>query len=176
MYLPPSHCPQGRWGRTFHASSPSSGEWSGKPRGCEMSERWRTSALMFFWGVIKMMMKKKQQQWGQKINNFRRRNNILKEHEYCARRRLHDNKRISEFWSDHRSNTRTQSLGIPEKVPAVIPAAVSHFNEFQDILCALDLLLLQPHHLHLLFPVLQYPQLSFTIQQVKHLQTQFCQY
>lgn len=79
MYPPPSHCPQGRWGRTFHASSPSSGGWSGKRRGCEMSERWRTSALMFFWGVIKMMMKKKQQQRGQKINNFRRRNNILKE-------------------------------------------------------------------------------------------------
>lgn len=37
------------------------------------------------------------------------------------------------------------------------PAAVAHFYEFQDILCALDLLLLKPHNLHLLFPVLQHP-------------------
>lgn len=36
-----------------------------------------------------------------------------------------------------------------------LPAAVSHFDEFEDVLCAFHLPLLQPHHLHLLLPVLQ---------------------
>lgn len=57
-------------------------------------------------------------------------------------------------------------------VSVVIPAAVAHFYEFQDVLCALHLLLLKPHNLYLLFPVLQHPQLSFTIEQIKHLPTQ----
>lgn len=51
----------------------------------------------------------------------------------------------------------------------VLPAAVAYFDEFQDIFCAPDLLLLEPHNLNLLFPILQHPQLSFTIQQIKHL-------
>lgn len=51
----------------------------------------------------------------------------------------------------------------------LIPAAVPHFDEFQDIFCAPDLLLLEPHNLNLLFPVLQHPQLSFTVQQIEHL-------
>lgn len=59
-----------------------------------------------------------------------------------------------------------------DKVFVVLPAAVSHFYEFQDVFCALDLLLLKPHNLHLLFPVLQHPQLSFAIQQVKNLARQ----
>lgn len=54
----------------------------------------------------------------------------------------------------------------------LIPAAVAHFDEFQDIFCAPDLLLLEPHNLNLLFPVLQHPQLSFTVQQIKHLKAQ----
>lgn len=53
-----------------------------------------------------------------------------------------------------------------------LPAAVAHFYEFQDVFCALDLLLLKPHNLHLLFPVLQHPQLRFAIQQVKNLTIQ----
>lgn len=62
------------------------------------------------------------------------------------------------------------SVGTMNNRPlGVIPATVAHFYEFQHILCALDLLLLEPYNLHLLFPVLQHPQLSFTIQQVKHL-------
>lgn len=58
-----------------------------------------------------------------------------------------------------------------ESTTAVIPAAIANFDEFQDIFCALDLLFLKPHHLNLLFPILQHPQLSFTIQKVKHLTT-----
>lgn len=50
-----------------------------------------------------------------------------------------------------------------------IPAAVANFYEFQNILCALDLLFLETHNLHLLFPVLKYPQFRFAIEQVKHL-------
>lgn len=50
-----------------------------------------------------------------------------------------------------------------------LPAAVAHFDELQDIFCAPDLLLLEPHNLNLLFSILQHPQLSFTVQQIKHL-------
>ncbi len=39
----------------------------------------------------------------------------------------------------------------------LLPAAVSHFDEFQNVLCAFHLPLLQAHHLHLLLPVLQDP-------------------
>lgn len=52
------------------------------------------------------------------------------------------------------------------------PAAVAHFDELQDIFCAPDLLLLEPHHLNLLLPVLQHPQLRFAVQQIKHLPAQ----
>lgn len=55
---------------------------------------------------------------------------------------------------------------------ALIPAAVAHFDEFQNIFCAPDLLLLETHNLNLLFPILQHPQLSFTVQQIKHLTAQ----
>lgn len=55
---------------------------------------------------------------------------------------------------------------------ALIPAAVAHFDEFQNIFCAPDLLLLETHNLNLLFPILQHPQLSLTVQQIKHLTAQ----
>lgn len=45
-----------------------------------------------------------------------------------------------------------------------LPATVSHFDKFEDVLCALHLPLLQPHHLHLLLPILQDPQFSFAVQ------------
>lgn len=52
----------------------------------------------------------------------------------------------------------------PGAAPALLsPAAVSHFDELQDVLGAFDLLLLQAHHLHLLLPVLQHPQFSFAV-------------
>lgn len=38
-----------------------------------------------------------------------------------------------------------------------VPAPVSQLNEFEDVLCAFDLLLLQPNHLHLLLAILQDP-------------------
>lgn len=48
--------------------------------------------------------------------------------------------------------------------PAVLsPAAVSHFDELQDVLGAFDFLLLQAHHLHLLLSILQHPQFSFAV-------------
>ena len=54
--------------------------------------------------------------------------------------------------------------------PSRLPAAVPDLYESEDVFCALDLLLLQPHHLHLLLTVLQHPQLGLPVQQVKHLQ------
>ena len=55
---------------------------------------------------------------------------------------------------------------------ADVPAAVAYFYQFEDVFCAFDVFLLKADDLDLLFPVLQNPQLSFTVQQVKHLQTQ----
>lgn len=62
----------------------------------------------------------------------------------------------------------------PELRQVVLPAAVAHFDELQDVFCAPDLLLLEPHHLNLLLAVLQHPQLSLTVQQVKHLRAPQC--
>lgn len=73
-----------------------------------------------------------------------------------------------------RTKCYSNSFVPAEQVIRVLPAAVAHFYEFQNILCAVDLFLLKPHNLHLLFPILQNPQLSFTIQQVKHLSTHTC--
>lgn len=46
-YLPPSHSLPSRWGRTCHASYPSSEEWSGKRRGYATSGHSLKFALMF---------------------------------------------------------------------------------------------------------------------------------
>lgn len=47
-----------------------------------------------------------------------------------------------------------------------VPAGVSLVNELEDIVHTLNLLLHQSHHLHLLFPILQDPQLLLPIQEV----------
>lgn len=59
--------------------------------------------------------------------------------------------RQDKSWVMLSSNTRTPADA------AVLPAAVSHFDELEDILRAFHLPLLQPDHLHLLLAVLQDP-------------------
>jgi len=51
-----------------------------------------------------------------------------------------------------------------------VPAAVAYFYQLQNLLCAFYVFLLETDHLDLLLAVLQDPQLSLTVQQVKHLQ------
>lgn len=60
----------------------------------------------------------------------------------------------------------------PLTLHCFLPAAVSHFDELEDILGAFDLPLLQPDHLHLLLAILQDAELRFAVKQVKHLQMQ----
>lgn len=68
---------------------------------------------------------------------------------------------------------REQELQMPPADASLSsPAAVSHFDELENVLGAFDLPLLQPNHLHLLLAVLQDSELSFAVQQVKHLQVQ----
>ncbi len=52
----------------------------------------------------------------------------------------------------------------------VVPAAVAHLDEFEHVLGAFDLSLLQPDHLNLLLPVFKNTQLRLPVQEVKHLQ------
>lgn len=67
---------------------------------------------------------------------------------------------------------RAERLGRRADAEPLLPAAVPHFDELEDVLGALDLLLLQPDHLHLLLAVLQDAELRFAVQQVEHLQVQ----
>lgn len=75
---------------------------------------------------------------------------------------------LAAVWPDVLEGTRERVKVVlednPDTAPAVLsPAAVSHFDELQDVLGAFDLLLLQAHHLHLLLPILQHPQFSFAV-------------
>ena len=58
------------------------------------------------------------------------------------------------------------------RASASSPAAVAQLYELEDVLGTADILLLEPHHLHLLPAVLQHTQLGLVVQQVEHLQPQ----
>lgn len=71
-----------------------------------------------------------------------------------------------------RDESRRDELRTPTDASLLLPAAVSHFNELEDVLRAFDLPLLQPDHLHLLLAVLQDAELRFAVKQIKHLEVQ----
>lgn len=76
---------------------------------------------------------------------------------------------MCHVWCGGRGGCAGCAVSGSDHARVAIPAAVADFYEFQDVFCALDLLLLKAHNLHLLFPVFEHPQLGFTIQQVKDL-------
>ena len=55
-------------------------------------------------------------------------------------------------------------------VCVITPATVANLDELEDVLGAAHIPLLQPHHLHLLLPILKHTQLRLPVEQVKHLQ------
>lgn len=135
---------------------------------------WNTAWLRDEWALADVCpdvlgVRQRRREGEQRENEWRR-----QERNNCSTNLMQDkNKFYTDLWYEWTNNSKsweyTTNNNWNDKDCVVIPAAVAHFYEFQDVFCALDLLLLKSHNLHLLFPVFQHPQLSFTIQQVKHL-------